>query len=177
MIVKFFYTQQLQWFWDQESVEKENMIFPSTFNKRMKIVTEMGPKHWYQWVSEKDTHLQWVSNGYIDGSVQDCSNSIANALELLQSCTKPSTSLTWTHQHSNWYTPHNIECLVQDCSNSSALAMELLQSCTKPSIYPWVSTRLRYIQCVRSLPLNYWYAIWKLAECSLITTSDHTCKT
>ena len=27
---------------------------------------------------------------YIDGLVQDCSNSIANELELLQSCTKPS---------------------------------------------------------------------------------------
>ena len=27
---------------------------------------------------------------YIDGLVQDCSNAIANALELLQSCTKPS---------------------------------------------------------------------------------------
>ena len=27
---------------------------------------------------------------YIDGLVQDCSNSIANALELLQSCTEPS---------------------------------------------------------------------------------------
>ena len=26
----------------------------------------------------------------INGLVQDCSNSIANALELLQSCTKPS---------------------------------------------------------------------------------------
>ena len=30
------------------------------------------------------------SGDYIDGLVQDCSNSIANALELLQSCTKPS---------------------------------------------------------------------------------------
>ena len=28
----------------------------------------------------------------IDGLVQDCSNSIANALELLQFCTKPSIS-------------------------------------------------------------------------------------
>ena len=28
--------------------------------------------------------------GYVDGLVQDCSNSIANALELLQSGTKPS---------------------------------------------------------------------------------------
>ena len=30
-------------------------------------------------------------NYYIDGLVQDCSISIANALELLKSCTKPST--------------------------------------------------------------------------------------
>ena len=29
----------------------------------------------------------------IDGLAQDCSNSIANALELLQSCTKPSNVL------------------------------------------------------------------------------------
>ena len=29
-------------------------------------------------------------NHNIDGLVQDCSNSIANALEFLQSCTKPS---------------------------------------------------------------------------------------
>ena len=33
----------------------------------------------------------WMKKLQIDGSVQDCSNSIANALELLQSCTKPST--------------------------------------------------------------------------------------
>ena len=32
--------------------------------------------------------------GYIDGLVQDCSNSIANALELLQSCTKPLVSFS-----------------------------------------------------------------------------------
>ena len=32
-----------------------------------------------------------IMAGHIDGFVQDCSNSIANALELLQSCTKPST--------------------------------------------------------------------------------------
>ena len=34
---------------------------------------------------------KWLPNlqTHIDGLVQDCSNSIANALELLQSCTKP----------------------------------------------------------------------------------------
>ena len=38
---------------------------------------------------------------YIDGLVQDCNNSIVNALELLQSCTKPSISWyciqSWPH--------------------------------------------------------------------------------
>ena len=34
------------------------------------------------------SEIRQVTN--IDGLVQDCSNSIANALELLQSCTKPS---------------------------------------------------------------------------------------
>ena len=38
----------------------------------------------------KQAHLQSLSNGYIDGSVQNHSISIANALEILQSCTKPS---------------------------------------------------------------------------------------
>ena len=41
---------------------------------------------------------------YIDGLVQDCSNSIANALELLQSCTKPST-----------YSVHTLLCFVLLC--------------------------------------------------------------
>ena len=31
-----------------------------------------------------------IGQCYTDGLVQDCSKSIANALELLQSCTKPS---------------------------------------------------------------------------------------
>ena len=40
------------------------------------------------------------SEGYIDGLVQDCNNSIPDALELLQSCTKPSISsaaLSWMY--------------------------------------------------------------------------------
>ena len=34
-------------------------------------------------------HQYHLWDWYIDGLVQDCSNSIAYALELLQSCTKP----------------------------------------------------------------------------------------
>ena len=43
-------------------------------------------------------HVAIHEEGYVDGLVQDCSNSIANALELLQSCTKSSMyclSKTW----------------------------------------------------------------------------------
>ena len=35
-------------------------------------------------------HFLWIEENYVDGLVQDCSNSSALALELLQSCTKPS---------------------------------------------------------------------------------------
>ena len=46
------------------------------------------------------SHMWWlldtlpIIEWYIDGLVQDCSNSIAKALELLQPCTKPSISCT-----------------------------------------------------------------------------------
>ena len=34
--------------------------------------------------------IKWIYANHIDGLVQDCGNSIANALELPQSCAKPS---------------------------------------------------------------------------------------
>ena len=39
------------------------------------------------WIKKNDHK---ICRAYIDGLVQDCSNSIAYALELLQFCTKPS---------------------------------------------------------------------------------------
>ena len=48
---------------------------------------------WYNMVTILPNTLKWhpylALVGQIDSSVQDCSNSIANALELLQSCIKP----------------------------------------------------------------------------------------
>ena len=44
----------------------------------------------------------WICSGgsiNIDGLAQDCNNSSANALELLQSCSKPSNYLAVIHQH------------------------------------------------------------------------------
>ena len=52
------------------------------------------PKHKLSYFSGKV--IPSVVHVYIDGLVQDCSNSIANALELLQSCTKPSIC-PWPH--------------------------------------------------------------------------------
>ena len=47
-------------------------------------------ENWFS-ASAKVAHKQFISLClYFDGLVQGCSNSIANALELLQSCTKPS---------------------------------------------------------------------------------------
>ena len=42
-----------------------------------------------------------LHEAYIDGSVQDCSNSIANALELLQYCKKPSIYVCILQDH--WF--------------------------------------------------------------------------
>ena len=39
-----------------------------------------------------DTKYQLGNINHMNGLVQDCSNAIANALESLQSCTKPSIS-------------------------------------------------------------------------------------
>ena len=44
---------------------------------------------------------------YFEGLVQDCSKSIANALELLQSCTKPTISSTGTQAWNELQTAHN----------------------------------------------------------------------
>ena len=48
--------------------------------------------------------IQTLIKQYLDGLVPDCSNSIANALELLQYCTKPSIKssslISWAQYHS-----------------------------------------------------------------------------
>ena len=61
-----------------------------------------------------------LRNSPIDGLVQDCSNSIANALELLQSCTKPSICYySWSASH------YLIHTLVTKCySEAEAIHQE-----------------------------------------------------
>ena len=64
-----------------------------------------------------------LNRGHIDGLVQDCSNSIADALKLLQSYTKPSMSFNY-----RWIRARTTQ--LQCVSN-----IELRLSCTKPSIW------------------------------------------
>ena len=65
--------------------------------------------------------VDWgVYRGNIDGLAQNCSIFSGLVMEILQSCTKPST-LYW--------------CLTLGYGTSSASAMELVQSCNKPPIY------------------------------------------
>ena len=54
----------------------------------------------------------WLLN-YFDGLVQDCSISIANVLEILQPCTRPSMSCVirscqWFLEKSSWYQPWQV---------------------------------------------------------------------
>ena len=61
---------------------------PSSFVGRMVLLRSTMK------VAPEKHHLTYLIEmlNHIDGLVQDCSNSIANALELLQPCTKPSIS-------------------------------------------------------------------------------------
>ena len=53
-------------------------------------------------------------HNYIDGLAQDCSNSIANALELLKSCTKPSICSYIAFWQRPWLRVHEITHLCLD---------------------------------------------------------------
>ena len=89
-----------------------------------------------------------IQRGHSDGLVQDCSNSSALAMELLQSCTKPL-----------------ILC--------SAIAMESLQSCTKPLILctmffeQWKYTK-KYKQHTRCVHLSVLWVGFKSIALSLL---------
>ena len=92
----------------------ELVCLPMNADQEMEAIT-----NWSQW---------WQI--YLDGLVQDCSDSSVLAMELLQSCTEPSICPS-THIGLMTY----IDGLVQERCNSSALALELHLSCTNPLIY------------------------------------------
>ena len=86
-----YHTVSLKRMVDLTVVEIRSMISTVTFNQ---WITIHSPK----------VFIENQSTYHIDGLVQDCSNSIAYALELLQSCTKPSTSWLnrWMEPSLSW---------------------------------------------------------------------------
>ena len=92
---------------------------------------------------KKYIDIEWLIKGiharslHIDGLIQDCSISSALAMEILQSCTVPST-LPGRTVLPYYQLPHKeifqklyFDVLVQDYGNPIANALELRKSCTK----------------------------------------------
>ena len=80
----------------RHDIDQTSQNIPGTLEKTILRWQEWtGPKIYF---FETNFGLQRVDNRsvnhHIDGLVQDCSYSIANALELLQSCSKPLISST-----------------------------------------------------------------------------------
>ena len=74
---------------------------------------------------------------HIDGLLQDCSNSIANALELLQSCTNPSICITSLDQ--NWH-DHRV-CIASFSAYSYFIAYTIV-----PLSPPWLQCSMLWSQ-------------------------------
>ena len=59
--------------------------------------------------------MHWMGNSpYIDGLVQDCSISIANTLEILQSCAKPSICCNVTATGVDYNGPKRLDIEIMD---------------------------------------------------------------
>ena len=115
---------------------------------------------------------------HIDGLVQDCSNYIANALELLQSCTKPSTwSLRlldwhWGNHWGNGRSPNISETILGNPGYNRVVQGTILP--TWISVNPvWINYHIPNIMCGKnylSIPklqlLNFWKEIIIISSCT-----------
>ena len=101
------------------------------------------PCHWglYEHLSSPLTYWVYFRNHeYIDGLVQDCSNSIALAMELLQSCIKPSMY---------WHRKETLNTMVAD-----ALATQ-----AEPGHQQWATIALPYPW--QNIMVSAWDALMK----------------
>ena len=91
-------TRTQQTFWNMKFDQWKVILPPTKFKENMALLTALP---WLlAWHHELQAHLlAWRSSslgpvymweGHFDGLVQDCSNSSVLAMELLQSCSKPS---------------------------------------------------------------------------------------
>ena len=80
----------------------------------------------------------------IDGLAQDCSNSIANALELLQSCTKP---LIYCHYQRRWR-GHEMSVCMSICSLICQSVICMSKTLVFTQTTEWIHFRLNW--CIHS---------------------------
>ena len=71
----------------------------------------------------------------MDGLVQDCGISIADAIEIPQYCTEPTISKSFQHFQCNKPVLY-FDGLEEDCSISNADILKISLSSTKPLIWP-----------------------------------------
>ena len=97
-------------------------------------------------------HFVWASVckiGHVDGLVQDCSNSIANTLELLYSCLKMLSSLVFDTTILDWfltqiyYTTYTLEDLIVLLNVISTVATEEIRCSVCILLDYWVSCILK----------------------------------
>ena len=82
------------------------------------FITIISPNLGWECEISIDFNYDWKIVHEIDGSAQDCSNSITNTLELLQSCAKPSKCAPAAQIHAGpcvWYGPTPDHCRQKVC--------------------------------------------------------------
>ena len=120
-------------------------------------------------LKHRDSHHTDKAVEHLDSLMQDCSNSSALAMELLQSCIKPSMLSLYNVIRIQMllrgyiYTElahagaAYINGLVQDCSNSSTSAMVSLQSCIKPTIQSISTIKCKCFSLMNEHPTGFFH--------------------
>ena len=122
-----------------------------------------------------------INQQYIDGLLQDCSNSIANALELLQSCTKP--SILWTYlatHYENQYQQYSICGSLPNVVQDGYCWLE--PNCGVNSLKPgdeylWQGSESALFQVDCSVWSHYLHQRWLLSIKPLLTNFREICIT
>ena len=119
---------------------------------------------WIRTVSWCQTGTRTLTTHYVDSPGQDCSVPVANALEILQSSSKPTgwmslylimTLICHTYYHHRYsqgldasqaqgHCLHHMDALVQARSIPIMYALDILHSCIKPSWYTSLHMTLLY---------------------------------
>ena len=80
---------------------------------------------------------------YIDGLVQDCSISVADALEIMQSCTKPSTCISTFGRYYSFEVTNSLSCDILTLSNNESIVC-VISSKWLTKVMHWFQSRVTF---------------------------------